>query len=63
MASEKDLIFEIGTEEIPAGFIPVALSAMKERIVEKLEMWRLSHGEVHTYGTPRRLALIVEGLV
>ncbi len=59
---KKDLIFEIGTEELPAGFVPKALGALSGFLRKKLETARLSFDSVKTLGTPRRLTLIVEGL-
>ncbi len=59
---KKDLIFEIGTEEIPAGFIPKALGSLSGFLKKKLESARLSFDSVKTLGTPRRLTVIVEGL-
>src|SRR3990172_5865583 len=60
--AEKDLLFEIGTEEIPAGFIPKALGAMGESLAGKLKSMRLGYKSLKTMGTPRRLVFIVEGL-
>ena len=54
-----DLLLEIGTEEIPAAFFPRCLADLASRIREGLEEARLEHGEVRTYGTPRRLAVLV----
>ncbi len=58
----KDLLFEIGTEEIPAGFVPRALSSLEGFLRKNLESKRLSFSSIRTLGTPRRLTLIVEGL-
>lgn len=60
---KKDLIFEIGTEELPAGFVPKALGALSGILIKRLEAARLSFDSVRTLGTPRRLTLIVEGLI
>ena len=54
------LLIEIGSEEIPAGYIIPALDAFKENILSALDNFRIDHGNARTYGTPRRLALIVE---
>lgn len=59
---ELNLLFEIGTEEIPARFIPGALQSMKLLAQERFNQSRLSCREVKTMGTPRRLALLVYGL-
>ena len=56
----KELLLEIGTEEIPAGFIPKALEEMALLIRRELRTNRIIHGEVKTLGTPRRLVLLVE---
>lgn len=58
----KDLLFEIGAEEIPAGFMPNILGQLKQLAETKLNDAHLSFESIATYGTPRRLALIVKGL-
>lgn len=60
--STKELFLEIGTEEIPAGFIPRAMAEMEAIITRELANARLSFGEVKTLATPRRLALMVKGI-
>ncbi len=52
-----DLLFEIGAEEIPAGFAPAALRQLSEDLAKALDDARLGHGEVRAVGTPRRLAV------
>ena len=58
----KDLLFEIGAEEIPAGFMPNILGQLKTLAETKLNDAHLPFESSATYGTPRRLALIVKGL-
>ena len=58
----KDLLFEIGAEEIPAGFMPNILGQLKQLAKTKLNDAHLPFESIATYGTPRRLALIVKGL-
>ena len=58
----KDLLFEIGAEEIPAGFMPNILGQLKPLAETKLNDAHLPFESIATYGTPRRLALIVKGL-
>ena len=58
----KDLLFEIGAEEIPAGFMPNILGQLKILAETKLNDAHLPFESIATYGTPRRLALIVRGL-
>jgi glycyl-tRNA synthetase beta chain len=54
------LLLEIGTEEIPAGYIVPALEAMSATLSKKLTDARIEHGRLQIYGTPRRLAVTVE---
>ena len=58
----KDLLFEIGAEEIPAGFMPNILGQLKQLAETKLNDAHLPFESIATYGTPRRLALIVKGI-
>jgi glycyl-tRNA synthetase beta chain len=57
-----DLLYEIGAEEIPAGYIALALEQMARALVRELDAARLSHGAVTTAGTPRRLTVAVTGV-
>lgn len=63
LVMKKDLLFEVGAEEIPAGFVPMALASLQETLKGKLASGRLSFDNIRTLGTPRRLTLIVEGLI
>ncbi len=56
----KPLLIEIVTEEIPAGYIDPALEAMKSLMQQRLSRARIEHGAMETFGTPRRLALMVQ---
>ena len=58
-----DLLVEIGTEEIPAGYIDSALEQLGNIASESLETHRLSFEEIRTLATPRRLTLYVKGLI
>jgi glycyl-tRNA synthetase beta chain len=60
--SAKELFFEIGSEEIPAGFIPKAMADMEAILTRELTNARLSFASIKTLGTPRRLALTISGL-
>jgi glycyl-tRNA synthetase beta chain len=57
-----DLLFEIGTEEIPAGFLARALAELPALATARFAAARLEHAELTVLGTPRRLALHVRGL-
>ncbi|MBB3127319.1 glycyl-tRNA synthetase beta chain [Paenibacillus rhizosphaerae] len=58
----KDLLFEIGLEEVPARFLRAAMEQLEERMVKWLEQSRIAHGVVHSYATPRRLAVLVKSV-
>ncbi|NLW69112.1 MAG: glycine--tRNA ligase subunit beta [Bacteriovoracaceae bacterium] len=58
----QSLLFEIGTEEIPSGFIVPALEFMRSWIGGRLSDANLPHEAVEVFGTPRRLAVRVTGL-
>ncbi|MGI9860801.1 glycine--tRNA ligase subunit beta [Moorella naiadis] len=58
----RDLIFEIGTEEIPARFMNPALEQMAVAAGRLLQENRLTCQKVAAYGTPRRLALYLTAL-
>ncbi len=58
----KDLVFEIGTEELPAHFIPKALAALEEFFKKRFDAAKLGYKSVKSLGSPRRLAIIVEAL-
>ncbi|MDH3394424.1 MAG: glycine--tRNA ligase subunit beta, partial [Desulfobulbaceae bacterium] len=57
-----ELLFEIGTEEIPAGFLMPALTEMNNIMARKLDELALPHGEITTVGTPRRMTICVADL-
>ena len=56
------LLLEIGTEEIPAGYILPALEALSATLSQKLTDARIQHGKSQIYGTPRRLAVEIENV-
>jgi glycyl-tRNA synthetase beta chain len=60
---QNELLLEIGSEEIPAGFIGPALKNMQKSMVAKLAKLGLQYESVQTAATPRRLAICVNGLV
>lgn len=55
-----ELFLELGTEEIPAGFIPLALKDIQRQLSQELERARISFGEIRTFATPRRLAISIK---
>lgn len=58
----KTLLLEIGTEEIPAHVMPGILSQLKENAAKTFDGLRIEYKNIKTLGTPRRSALLVEGL-
>ena len=61
-AASRDLLFEIGVEELPATYVPPALEQLERGARAMLEGLRLACGEIRALGTPRRLTLEVQGL-
>ena len=59
---EKDLLLEVGIEEIPAAFLTDALKALREKVIKELQARRIAFKDIKTMGTPRRLALIASGV-
>lgn len=59
---DKALLLEIGTEELPSSFVDAALAALPELARAKLEGLRLRHGTIRALGSPRRLAVLVDGV-
>jgi len=58
----KELLLEIGTEEIPAGFIQQALVDLESLMRKELEGSRIDFDGVKTLGTPRRLVILIESI-
>lgn len=62
LKSEASLLIEIGTEEIPARFLPPALSDLREIAAKTFDEYRIGYNSIMSYATPRRLALIMTGV-
>ena len=60
--TSADFLLEIGTEEIPAGYIPPVLDQLREVAARSLTEARLPFEDIRTLATPRRLTLWVKGL-
>ena len=58
----EKLLFEIGTEEIPAKFMPGILAQLKELAEKKMDELRIPYEAVRVYGTPRRMTFIADGV-
>ncbi len=61
MADTKDFLLEIGCEEMPSAPLMKAQDQLGKIVEKGLTEAGLSHGEVRTLSTPRRLAVVVEG--
>ncbi len=59
----RDLLFEIGVEELPSTYIAPALEQLERGVRAGLQELRLGCGAITTYGTPRRLAVLVADVV
>jgi glycyl-tRNA synthetase beta chain len=55
-------LLDVGTEELPAGFLSDAIVQWKSRIPESLKTHNLPNAAVEVYGTPRRLAVLITDL-
>ena len=60
--SIKNVLLEIGTEEIPSRFIPSSLETLKKSAEASFTANRLTFKDAKTYATPRRLVLIITGV-
>ena len=58
----RDLLLEIGVEEMPSAYMGRAIADLKTKAQKQLDDARLAYKEICSYGTPRRLTLFVQGL-
>jgi glycyl-tRNA synthetase beta chain len=61
-AEAPKVLLEIGTEEIPARFLPLAMEDLKRIASALFSEYRIGFDEVKTYATPRRIVLLVSGI-
>lgn len=59
---KKDFLLEILVQELPYKFVPSAIAQLKSSFTKLFEENALSFDDIKVYATPRRLAVIVEGL-
>lgn len=59
----QSLIFEIGVEEIPSQYVDIMANSLKENSIKLFSDLRLDYNEVKVYYTPRRITLLVDGLI
>ena len=55
-------LLEVGVEELPASFVPSAIAQWQTLIPKSLKSEFLTPEAIETYGTPRRLAVLIKGL-
>ncbi len=58
----KDLLFELGVEELPSAYMSKAINDFESLARKKIAEARLNYGELKVYGTPRRLTLFIKNL-
>ena len=62
VSNAADLLFEIGTEELPAAYLPSLIGQLKEEASRLFQANHLPFQTIESFGTPRRLVLLVHGL-
>ncbi len=62
MLKDANFLCELGTEEIPAGYLPPAIEAIKALCTRSLEENRIDFGHIEVYATPRRTAILISNL-
>lgn len=62
MSDTLDLLFELGTEELPPKSLKTLAAALRANVEKGLDKLGLEHGEISVYATPRRLAALVRNL-
>lgn len=58
----KKLLFEIGTEEMPANYMPGILIQLQDLAIKKMTALAIPFQSIKVYGTPRRMAFLVDGV-
>ncbi len=61
-SEKEDFLLEIGSEELPATFVPIGLGNLEQSIKKWLDKQNLPYSGLSVYGTPRRLAVIIHDL-
>ncbi|MBL9027251.1 MAG: glycine--tRNA ligase subunit beta [Myxococcales bacterium] len=62
MSETRDLLLEIGCEELPASFVDAAVATLPELAKARFGAARIAFSHVRAFGTPRRLALLLGGV-
>ncbi|MDF9760534.1 glycyl-tRNA synthetase beta chain [Peribacillus simplex] len=58
--SKRDLLLEIGLEELPARFVTASMKQLSDKVQKWLMEKAIEFGEVEAFSTPRRLAILVK---
>lgn len=58
----EDFLLEIGSEELPATFVPIGCANLEKGLRQLLENEGIAFTSIKTYGTPRRIAAVIQGL-
>ncbi|MFQ5409199.1 MAG: glycine--tRNA ligase subunit alpha, partial [Anaerolineales bacterium] len=61
-AADAAYLLEIGVEELPAADLDTLMEQIREKTPALLAAYRLPHGDIRVYGTPRRLAVLVDAI-
>lgn len=62
MLQNANFLCEIGTEEIPAGYLPPAIAFIKKSFGESLKEERIAFEAIEVYATPRRLSVLASNV-
>jgi len=62
MLKNANFLCEIGTEEIPAGYLAPAITSLQNIFKERLSELRIDFTDIEVFATPRRMAVLVSGL-
>src|SRR3990167_5433467 len=57
-----DLLFELGTEDLPANLIRPLAENLMANVIAGLQAEKLAYGAQHVFGTPRRIAIRIENI-
>ncbi len=59
----RDLLLELGTEDLPARFVLPLSEALRQGLTEGLHKRGVAHGAARSFATPRRIAVLIEGVI
>lgn len=59
---EDLLLLEIGSEELPASFVPIGVANLEKEMRKLLAQLQLNFGSIEVFGTPRRLSIRIHDL-